>query len=137
MSQLVLGCRWKASHKRQSILNKNLPSISPRLGYVLLALMTAKEEDEVVMEALLGLPFQFPGVAQQMIEHGVGVRGEAKLFPVVTGRLIVNVGAVKLAITQVYPNDHQSAVASKEGLHKLAETLVIVEAVTPVSGKRF
>ena len=34
------------------------------LGNVFLALVTVEEEDEVVVEPFLGLPFHFPGVAQ-------------------------------------------------------------------------
>lgn len=76
--------------------NGSLPHITNEtsLGNVLLALVTVEEEDEVVMKALLGLPFQFPSVAQQMVEQGVGVKGEEKLFSVETSRLIVDVRAV-------------------------------------------
>jgi len=73
---------------------------------VLLALVAVEKEDEMVMEALLGLPFQFPSVPQQMVEQGVGIKCVAKLLSVITGRLVANVGTVELTVAQVYPNNH-------------------------------
>lgn len=105
----------------------------PRLGNVLLALVTIEEEQHVVVEALLGLPFQFPGVSQQVREQGMRVKGMAKLLTMIAGRLVVDVAGIELGVAQFHPDHLQAAIALERRLNQVTQALVVGPAVAPVA----